>query len=65
MEVTGLAAVQAEAAFMARALVQVEAVFTVRAIRVTRVAIISNPAKVISSNSNNNNIPGIRVTQNS
>ena len=51
------------AAFMARAPVQEEAVFTVRAIRVTRVAIISNPTKVISSNSNNS--PGIRVTQNS
>ena len=58
-----LAAVQAEAAFMARAPVQAEAVFTVRAIRVTRVAIISNPTKVISSNGSNS--PGIRVTQNS
>ena len=62
MEVTGLAAVQAEAAFMARAPVQVEAVLMVRAIRVTRVAIISNPTKVISSN--NSNSLGIRVTQN-
>ena len=60
MEVTGLAAVQAEAAFMARTPVQAEAVFTVRAIRVTRAAIISNPAKIIS----NNNL-GIKVTQNS
>ena len=62
MVATGLAAVQAEAAFMALAPVQAEAVFTVRVIRVTRVAIISNPAKVISSN--NSNSPGIRVTQN-
>ena len=55
MEVTGLAE---EAAFMARAPVQVEAVFTVRAIRVTREVIIHNPAKVISSNS-----PDIRAIQ--
>ena len=55
-----LAAVQAEAVFMARAPVQAEAVFTVRAIRVTRAAIISNPAKIII-----NNNPDIRVTQNS
>ena len=60
MEVMGLAAVQAEAALMARAPVQVEAVFTVRAIRVTREVIIHSPAKVISSNS-----PDIRATQNS
>ena len=40
MEVTGLAAVQAEAAFMAQAPVQVEAIFTVRATRVTREVII-------------------------
>ena len=60
MEVAGLAAVQAEAAFMARAPVQVEAVFMVMAIRVTREVIIHNPAKVISSNS-----PDIRATQNS
>ena len=63
MVATDLAAVQAEAVFMARAPVQAGAVFTVRAIRVTRVAIISNPAKVISSNSSNSQ--GIRVTQNS
>ena len=63
MVATELAGVQAEVAFMARASVQAEAIFTVRAIRVTRVAIISNPTKIISSN--NNNSPGIRVTQNS
>ena len=63
MVVTDLAAVQAEAAFMARAPVQAEAVFTVRAIRVTREVIIHNLAKVISSNRNNS--PGIRATQNS
>ena len=63
MVATDLAVVQAEATFMARAPVQVEAVFTVRDIRVTRVDIISNPAKVI--NSNNSNSPGIRATQNS
>ena len=57
MEVTGLAAVQAEAAFMARAPVQVEAAFTVQAIWVTKEVTINNPAKVISSNS-----PGIRAT---
>ena len=50
MVATDLAAVQAEAAFMARAPVQVEEVFTVRAIRVTREVIIHNPANVISSN---------------
>ena len=60
MEITGLAAVEAKAAFMARASIQVEAVSTVRAIRVTREVIIHNPAKVISSNS-----PDIRATQNS
>ena len=60
MEVTGLAAVQVEAAFMARAPVQEEAVFMVRAIWVTREVIIHNAAKVISSNS-----PDIRATQNS
>ena len=60
MEVTGLAAVQVEAAFIAWAPVQVDAVFTVRAIRVTREVIIHNPAKVIDSNS-----PDIRATQNS
>ena len=59
MEVTGLTAVQAEAAFMARAPVQVEAVFKVRGIRVTKEVIIHNPTKVISSN------PDIRATQNS
>ena len=63
MEVTSPMVVQVEAAFMARAPVQAEAVFTVRAIRVTRVAIISNPTKVISNN--NNNSPSIKVTQNS
>ena len=63
MVATDLAAVQAEAAFMARAPAQAEAVFTARAIRVTRVAIISNLTKVISSSSSNS--PGIRVTQNS
>ena len=51
MEVTSLAAVQVEAAFMAWALVQVEAGFTVKAIQVTREVTINNPAKVISSNS--------------
>ena len=56
MEVTGLAAVQVEVAFMARASVQLEMVFTVRAIPVTREVIIHNPAKVISSN------PDIRGT---
>ena len=60
MVATDLAVVQAEAAFMARVPVQAGAVFTVRAIRVTRVVIISNSAKVISSNS-----LGIRVIQNS
>ena len=60
MVATDLAEVQAEAAFMAQAPVQAEAVFTVRVIRVTRVVIINNPAKVISSNS-----LGIRATQNS
>ena len=60
MEVTGLAAVQVEAAFMARASVQLEMVFTVRVIRVTREVIIHNPTKVISSNSSD-----IRATQNS
>ena len=61
MVVTGLAAVQAEAAFMARAPAQEKAVFTARAIWVTKVVIISNPAKVISSNSSSS--PGIRVTK--
>ena len=51
MVATDLAAVQAEVAFMIRAPVQAEAVFMVRAIRVTRADIISNPAKIISSNS--------------
>ena len=60
MEVTGLAAVQVEAAFMAWALVQVEAVFTVKAIQVTREVTINNPAKAISCNS-----PDIRAIQNS
>ena len=60
MVATDLALGQAEAAFRARAPGQAEAVFTVRAIRVTMVAIISNPAKIIS-----NNNPDIRVTQNS
>ena len=60
MEVTGLAGVQVEVAFMAREPVQVEAVFAVRAIQVTRVVIIGNPAKVISSNSQ-----GIKATQKS
>ena len=60
MEVTALAAVQVEAAFMAQASVQVEAAFTVRVIRVTKEVIIHNPAKVIRSNS-----PDIRATQNS
>ena len=60
MEVTGLVAVQAEAAFMARVPVQVEAVFTVKAIQVTREVTINNPSKAISSNS-----PDIRATQNS
>ena len=59
MEVTALAAVQVEAAFMARAQAQVEAAFTVRDMRVTKEVIIHNPAKVISSN------PDIRATQNS
>ena len=60
MVVTGLAAVQAEAAFMARAPVQAEVVFMVKAIQVTREVTINNPAKAISSNS-----PDIRATQNS
>ena len=60
MEITALAVVQVEAAFVARAPTQVEAVYTVRAIWVTREVISHNPAKVISSNS-----PGIRATQNS
>ena len=59
MEITALAAVQVEAAFMARAPVQVEAVFKVTGKRVTKEVIIHNPTKVISSN------PDIRVTQNS
>ena len=63
MVTTDLAAVQAAAAFMARAPAQAEAGFTARAIRVTKVVIINNPAKVISSN--NNSSPGIRVTRNS
>ena len=58
-----VAVVQAVVAFMARAPAQTEAVFTARAIRVTKVVIISNPAKVISSNSSSS--PGIRVTRNS
>ena len=60
MVTTDLAAVQAVAVFMAQAPAQAEAVFTARVIQVTKVVIISSPAKVISSNS-----PGIRVTQNS
>ena len=56
-----LAAAQAVAAFMARALAQAVAVFMARALKAARAAIISNPAKVISSNSS----PGIRVTQSS
>ena len=60
MEVTGLSAVPANAAFMARAPVQVEEDFMVRAIQVIKEAIIHNQAKVISSNS-----PDIRATQNS
>ena len=63
MVATNLVAVQAEMAFMARASVQAEVVFMARAIWVTRVAIISNPTKVISSNSSKS--PGIRATQNS
>ena len=63
MVATDLATVQTEAAFRARAPGQAGAVFTVKAIRVTRVVIISNPAKVISSNGSNS--PGIRVTRNS
>ena len=63
MVTTNLAAVQAVAAFMARAPVQAEAVFTARAIRVIKVVIISNMAKLISSN--NSSSPGIRVTENS
>ena len=58
MVTTDLAAV-----FMAQAPAQAEAVFTARAIRVTKVVIISNLAKVISSNSSSS--PGIRVTENS
>ena len=60
MVATDLEAVQAEAAFRARAPGQAEAVFIVRAIRVTKAAIISNPTRIIS-----NNNPGIRVIQNS
>ena len=60
MIATDLAAVQAEAAFMAWVPVQAEAVLTVRAIQVTREVIIHNPARVISSNN-----PVIRATRNS
>ena len=63
MVTTDLAAVQAVADFMAWAPAQAEAVFTARAIQVTKVVIINNPAKLISSNSNSS--PGIRETQNS
>ena len=60
MEVMAQAAVQVGAVSMARAPVQVEEDFTVRAIQVTREAIIHNPAKGTNSNS-----PDIRATQNS
>ena len=53
-------AVQEEAVFTARAPVQAEEVFTVKVILVTKEDIISNPAKVISSNN-----PVIRATQSS
>ena len=57
------AAGQAVAGFMAPAPAQAEAVFMARAIQVTKVVIISNLPKVISSN--NSNSPGIRITRNS
>ena len=51
MVTTDLAAVQAAAVFMARVLAQAEAGFTARAIHVTKVVIISNPAREVSSSS--------------
>ena len=60
MEVTAQVAAQVEAVSTAQAPVQVEEVFTVRVFLVTKEDIISNPAKVISSNS-----PDIKATQNS
>ena len=53
-----LAAVQAAAVFMARVAIQIP---TFRALKVTKVVIISNLAKKVSSNNN----PGIRVIQSS
>ena len=61
MEITGRAVAQAVAAFMARAAIQAVAVFMARALKVTKVVIISNLAKEVSSNTN----PGFRVTQSS
>ena len=60
MVATDLAAVQAEAVFMARAPVQAEEVFTVKVILVTKEDIINNPVKVI----NNNNLV-IKATRSS
>ena len=56
-----LVVAQAVAVSMARAAAQAAAVFMARALRGIKAAIISNPAKVVSSSSN----PGIRVTQSS
>ena len=49
MGVTAQVAAQVEAAFMARAPVQVEEVFRVKVILVTKEDIINNPVKVINS----------------
>ena len=61
MVIMDLVAAQAAAAFMARAVIQAVAVFMARALKVTKVVIISNLAKEVSSNTN----PGFRVTQSS
>ena len=61
MGVTTQVAVQVEAAFRARALVQAEEVFTVRVILVTKEDIINNTAKGISSSNN----PAIKATRSS
>ena len=53
-----LAAVQAAVVFMAHVAVQIP---TLRALKVTKVVIISNLAKEVSNSSN----PGMRVTQSS
>ena len=56
-----LAAAQAVAAFMARAAIQAVAGFMARALKVTKVVIINNLAKEVSSSTN----PGFRVTPSS